>query len=77
MQRSKFITAVRPQPLERGVYIMMTLLVALALLGTSFAVQNKARAAGAPVSFADLAERLLPAVVNIRTTSNAGIEVLH
>ena len=70
MQRSKFITAVRPQPLERGVYIMMTLLVALALIGTSFAVQNKARAAGAPDSFADLAERLLPAVVNIRTTSN-------
>lgn len=41
----------------------------VAFAATTFVMPGDAAARGAPDSFADLAEKLLPAVVNIRTTS--------
>lgn len=44
-------------------------MLVLAFAATSFIMPGDAAARGAPDSFADLAEKLLPSVVNIRTTS--------
>ena len=53
-----------PLPAMRGVYWLICLLTALAFLLASQA----AWARSAPESFADLADSLLPAVVNVSTT---------
>jgi serine protease Do len=58
----------RPQPRLTPQWLTATLL-ALAMLLAALGAQVSTHAAPAPDSFADLAERLLPAVVNISTTT--------
>ena len=63
----KIRPAVRALTPLRGAALLPVLLT----LSLVFALaQNQAYARGAPDSFADLAERLLPSVVNIRAVSN-------
>lgn len=52
----------RPQVVSRWLYATLAALIALAVMAA------QAHARGAPDSFADLAEKLLPSVVNISTT---------
>ncbi|MCR9220467.1 MAG: DegQ family serine endoprotease [Alphaproteobacteria bacterium] len=52
---------------ERSLFVRLAALTAAAMLAVAFAA-SQAQARSAPNSFADLAERLLPAVVNISTT---------
>ena len=47
-------------------------LIAATLVGAILSLASAVRAAPAPESFADLAERLLPAVVNVSTTQRVG-----
>ncbi len=49
----------------------MTLFILATFISIVFAVGNMAHARGAPDSFADLAERLLPSVVNIKAVQTA------
>lgn len=58
------------QQRDAKVWMAFVLALSVAVAAVAMTLASSAQARQAPESFADLAEKLLPAVVNIRTTSN-------